>query len=253
MTEYSPSGSRTKVLRSLAVICILLLSLVCLNMGFVQNAEGLDPFVIKGYCYENNGTKIPSITVTLLNTRTGDSTNVSANSTGWYSYNLLNFPNGWMYGDIIQGNITNSTGSTGSNSTQLKVGTTSKQMDIWIGLETRVSGVEFYIIDQDGYPIEGALINIKNSDGDIVTTKMSDSNGKASCDLADGVYTVTVSKSGYNDVVKKIRVHGSNTYTIRLGEAEEDEVTISNFWFWVMLAFALIGVLASMMYLAKRL
>jgi len=33
-----------------------------------------------------------------------------------------------------------------------------------------VSGVNFYIVDEDGYPVQGAYINIKDSSGDLTLT-----------------------------------------------------------------------------------
>jgi hypothetical protein len=146
----------------------------------------------------------------------------------------------------------NSTGATGENSTQLAVGTTTTTMDIWIGTTSAVSGVTFFIMDEHTYPVENALINIKDASDETVTTKISDADGLASATLSDGKYTVTVAKTGYEDKVVTIRVHGAATYTIMLGEAEEAAVTLASMWDWVLIILAIIGVMVIVGYILKK-
>jgi hypothetical protein len=229
----------------------MLLSLVAFLVVGTTTTVALDPHVVTGTVYEANGTALPSATVTILNTRTGESSTTTSNATGVYAYNLLNLPTGWAFGDTIQVNSTNATSIAGINSTQILIGTTSTTIDIWIGTSSAISGVNFYVIDEDGYPVDGALINIKDNSGSIVTTKMTDSQGKASATLSDGLYTLTTSKSGYDDETTKIRVHGANTFTTRLGD-EDVGVVVTDFWYWFLIAFALIGIVAFLAYVAKK-
>ena len=251
-SKTRPSAPRVRGFRGLSITAIMLLSIVaCLIVG-TTTTVALDPHVVTGTVYEANGTTVPvNTTVTILNSRTGESSTADTNATGVYAFNLLNLPSGWAFGDTIQVNATNATSVAGLNSTQLLLGTTSTVIDIWIGSSTAISGINFYVIDEDGYPVDGALINIKDNSGDIVTTKMTDSEGKTSTTLSDGLYTITTSKSGYDDETTKIRVHGANTYTIRLGE-EEGGVVITDFWYWFLVAFALFGIFAFLAYVAKK-
>ena len=245
------AGSTAKALRPLAIVVLMLSLIVFSNMGSEQ-VEALDPHIVTGTVYEANGTAISGVNVTIVNARTGETSNATSNATGVYAFNLLNLPLGWAFGDTIQVNGTNATGIGGTNSTQILIGLTSTVIDIWIGTTSAISGINFYIIDEDGYPVESALINIKDSSGDIQGTKMSDSDGKASTTLSDGLFIITVAKSGFDDVVQTIRVHGVNTFTIRLGIEVERGVVLTDLWFWVLIIFALIGIVVALSYLAKK-
>lgn len=252
MKKTDHPSPRVRGFRGLAVIALVLLSLGMLSTISVYNVGALDPHVLSGNVYEENGTVCASCNVTVTNARTGESATTTSNATGVYAYNLLNLPSGWAYGDTIQVVGENSTGSTGENSTQIAVGTTTTAMDIWIGTTTSVSGVTFYIIDEHTYPVENALINIKDASGDTVTTKISDADGLASATLSDGKYTVTVAKTGYEDKVVTIRVHGTATYTIQIGEAEEAAVTLASIWDWVLIILAIVGVMVIVGYVLKK-
>lgn len=241
-----------RAVRGLLITALMLLSIVTLLIVGTTTTVALDPHVISGTVYEANGTTVPvNTTVTILNSRTGESSTADTNATGVYAFNLLNLPSGWAFGDSIQVNATNATSVAGINSTQILVGMTSTVIDIWIGTTTAVSGVNFYIIDDDGYPVESAMINIKDYSGDIVTTKLSDSYGKASTTLSDGLFTLTVSKSGFADRVILARVHGFNTYTVRLG-TEAEGLALTNLWYWGMIILAIFGIIAILTYVAKK-
>lgn len=241
-----------RAVRGLMITALILsLSLVALvNIG-PTHVEALDPHVVTGTVYEANGTACVNCTVVVLNVRTGETNTTSANATGIYAYNLLNLPSGWSYGDQIQITATNSTGVNGTNSTSLTIGTLSTTIDVWIGTITAVSGVNFYIVDEDGYPVDSALINIKDSSGDIVITLMTDSGGKTSTTLSDGLYTITVTKSGYDDIVKTIRVHGCD-YAIRLLGVEVVGVTLAGLWFWILVLLAIIGTVVILAWILKK-
>lgn len=240
--------------RGLMITALLLISLIAsINMGLLQNAEGLDPHVIKGYVYETNGSVVPSsTTITILNTRTGQSSTDDTNATGYYSFNLLNLASGWAVGDSIQVNCTNATDVAGQNSTHILIGTSFTTIDLWIGATTEYTGISFYIIGDDGEPVNNALINIKDNSGDIVTTKMSDTDGKASTTLLDGLYTFTIGKAGYDDVRTTARVHGTNGYSIRLGEAIEEPAVLTDLYTWALLIFACVGIVTLLLWIAKK-
>lgn len=240
--------------RGLLVAFVLMLSIVaCFTGGFVQTAEGLDPHVVRGTVYEANGTTCNNCNVTVANLNTGEnSSGVTSNATGVYGYNLLNLPSGWSYGDTIQVTATNATGETGTNSTTLTLGSVLTDLDVWIGTATGTSGVTFLILDENLEPLENAYINIKDSAGDIVVTKISGSNGKASYNLGDGLFGITVSKSGYDDETITIRVHGASTYTIILGLEAEAGITVPGFTYWLLVILALIGVVGVLSYVAKK-
>lgn len=237
-------------IRGLSLSAIMLISLVALVIVGTTNTVALDPHVFSGTIYDQNGTVVDNDTVTVLNVRTGESANTTGNATGIYAYNLLNLPSGWAYGDTIQITAYNGT-QYGVNSTQILLGETSTSMDIWIGTTTEVSGVTFYILDDDGYPVDGALVNIKDSSGDIVTTKMTGSNGRASETLDDGLYTLTISKSGFDDKVQLARVHGTSTYSIRLGEEEGAGIALTDWTYWALILLACIGIIAILLYITK--
>lgn len=243
----------TKRVRSLLMTTIVLVSVVAMLIVGSKSVLALDPHVVTGFVYEVNGTTVPSgSNVTVTNVRTGESKNTTVNATGVYAYNLLNLPSGWAYGDTIQIIGENATYATGTNSTQLLIGAVRTGIDVWIGTTTRTAGVNFYIVDNDGYEVSNAMINLKDSNGDIVTTKLSDSDGKASTTLDDGLYTVTVSKSGYDDVTETLQVHGCD-YTITLGEEEDAAaVAISDWLWWTLIAFACIGIVALILYAIRK-
>jgi hypothetical protein len=239
--------------RGLLMTALVLVSVIGLLSIMPTQVGALDPHIATGTVYEANGTICDNCTVDILNTRTGGTGNTTSNATGVYAFNLLNLLGGagWSYGDTIQITATNATNSTGVNSTQIKVGTLSTGIDVWIGTTQAVSGVNFYIVDENGYPVQGAYINIKDNSGDIVTTKITDSDGKASADLSNGLYTVTISKSGYDDVVKVIRVHGCD-YAIRIGGVEVVGITMGDVWWWVLIILAIVGTIAILGYVAKK-
>lgn len=252
--RISPPDARrngASAVRGLLMTALVLVSVIGLLSMIPTQVAGLDPHIVTGTVYEVNGTLCDNCTVTVLNVRTGESSNTTSNATAVYAFNLLNLPSGWSYGDTIQVTATNGTNATGTNSTQIKIGALSTGIDIWIGTTQAVSGVNFYIVDEDGYPVQGAYINIKDSSGDIVTTKVTDSDGKASADLSNGLYTITISKSGYDDVVKVIRVHGCD-YAIRIGGVEVVGITMGDIWWWVLIILAIVGTIAILAYVAKK-
>jgi len=222
------------------------------NVSFVQNAQGLDPHIVTGKIYEANGSIVVNCTkVTITNARTGESSNTTGNVTGVYAFNLLNLPSGWAYGDTIQITAYNATNATGTNSTQLLVGLLSTTIDVWIGITQAVSGVNFYVLDTNNEEVNGAMVNVKDSSGDIVITKVTDSDGKTSAVLSDGLYTITVGGTGFDDIVKTIRVHGTNTYALVLGEAEAEAV-LANIWNILLMLFALIGIIFALGWVLKK-
>jgi len=231
----------------------MLLSIIALlNVSFVQNAQGLEPHIVTGKIYEANGSVVVNCTtVTITNARTGESSNTTGNVTGVYAFNLLNLPSGWAYGDTIQIKAYNATNATGTNSTQLLVGLLSTTIDIWIGTTQAVSGINFYVLDTNNEEANGAMVNVKDSNGDIIITKVTDSDGKTSATLADGLYTITVGGTGFDDTAKNIRVHGSDTYTIILGEAEA-EALLTDIWSLLLMLFALVGIIFSLMWVLKK-
>jgi len=239
-------------LKCLTVTVFLLISLIALlSIGPIQVVRGADPHIVTGVVYEANATLCENCNVTITNTRTGESENTTSNATAVYAFNLLNLLSGWAFGDTIQVTAYNDTGVNGTNSTTIKVGTTSTTIDVWIGTTQVTHGVNFYIIDQDGYPGDNAFINIKDNSGDIVVTKMTDSYGKASADLDTGLYTITVSKSGFDDVIQKIKVYGS-TYSIRIGGKEAVGITTGDLCFWAFIILIVIFIVAILAYAFKK-
>ena len=248
--KNNPDAPGVSGIRGLLVSVFLLISIVAMVIVGTTTTVALDPHVFTGTIYDQNGTVVNNDTVTILNVRTGESANTTGNTTGIYAYNLLNLPSGWAYGDTIQITAYNGT-QTGVNSTQILIGEVSTGMDIWIGATSQVSGVSFYVLDNDGYPVDGALINIKDSSGDIVTTKMTDSYGKSSHTLSDALYTLTVSKSGFDDQIILARVHGATTYTIRLGADVDAGVVLTDWTYWALILLACIGIIALLLYVTK--
>lgn len=243
-----------KRFRGLLIVSVLMLSIMAMfTGGLVQTVQGLDPHVIRGYVFETNATACPSANVTIYNLNTGEnSSGVTSNATGYYAYNLLNMPTGWSYGDTIQVVAENSTGETGTNSTTISLGTVLTTIDVWIGTSAATSGTTFFVLNENLEPLENAYINIKDASGDIVVTKITASTGKASHSLSDGLYTVTVSKTGYDDEVESIRVHGANTFTFILGLEEEDVISTTSWTYYLLIILACIGVIALLAYLAKK-
>ena len=237
--------------RGVLITALVLISVLAILSAVPSHVEALDPHIVTGTGFESNGTTCNNCNVTITNVRTGEnSSGVTSNATGVYAYNLLNLPTGWAYGDTVQVTATNGTGSTGSNSTTLTIGDVSTEIDVWIGTTTVSTGVNFFVVDANGYPVESAMINIKDNSGDIVVTKITDSEGQASHELSNGLYIVTLSKSGYDDVVQTIRVHGT-TYAFRMGVVTE-AVVLTDFWYWAMVFLALIGVVALLSYISKK-
>ena len=247
-------NARPSRLKVFTIVAIMLLSIVVLlNAGMVQNSQALDPHIITGTVFEANSTLCDNCTVQVMSTRTQESSNTTSNATAVYAFNCLNWPSGWAYSDVVQVTAWNSTNVTGINSTSIKIGSLSTNIDVWIGTISNISGVNFYIVDCDFGLVAGAYINIKDSNGDIVITKLSDENGKASTDLGYGLYTITVSKSGFEDEIRNIRVYGSGcSYFIQI-EEEEEGVIATDYFYWAMILFAVIGVIAILAYILKRL
>lgn len=231
---------------SLAVLFVLLAG--TLTVGpCTQDVAALDPHIVKGSVYEKNATDVwvtvTNATVTILNVRTSESTNQTANITGYYSYNLLNLPSGWAYGDTIQVTGYNATNASGVNSTQIALGKTNTTIDIYIGVTTAIGGVNFFVTDDDGYALEGALINIRDSNNDTVITKRTASTGKTSTNLSNGLYYITIAHKDFPDLFKVLRVDGSETFSFTMGEARvADDEALDLTWLLYLLAF--VGILA---------
>lgn len=212
-----------KYARTLLMMFVLMAGVLTVGPT-TYNVEALGPHVVKGSIYEKNATDVwvivDNATVTILNTRTDESKNTTANTTGYYAFNLLNLPSGWSYGDTIQVTAYNATNASGTNSTQLALGATNTTIDVYIGITEVGAGVNFFVMDNDGYALDNALINIKDSSNDTIITKRTSVNGKASTNLSNGIYYISIDHKDYDEMSKILRVHGPSNYAFIMGEVE---------------------------------
>lgn len=96
-------------------------------------------------------------------------------------------------------------------------------------LNSPTSTVSGTVSDGSGNPVSSADIQIENStNGDIVFTGTTDTNGEYSTDLADGDYTVTASKEKYHSDSSMFTVSGSAVTQNLTIETQEIRGTIQD-------------------------